>query len=141
MPMPFSSSLPARLSWNAASRASVFVSPNSPDFDAAYHKRLYEDVDTTRLEPGPSSAALREKLLAWRDGMDAAIKGHKPRVTPATGDIRLFAKDATVHGATARHLTAAGGITTQEEIDSLHAMGIDAVVGMAIYTGTLKLDD
>jgi len=24
-------------------------------------------------------------------------------VTPATGDIRLFAKDATVHGATARY--------------------------------------
>src|SRR5579863_591843 len=35
MPMPFSSSLPARLSWNAASRASVFVNPSNPDFDAA----------------------------------------------------------------------------------------------------------
>jgi phosphoribosylformimino-5-aminoimidazole carboxamide ribotide isomerase len=45
-----------------------------------------------------------------------------------------------VKGATARRLTAAGGITTQKEIDDLHALGIDAVVGMAIYTGTLSVD-
>ena len=42
-----------------------------------------------------------------------------------------------VRQATVRRLTAAGGITTQREIDDLHALGIDAVVGMAIYTGTL----
>jgi phosphoribosylformimino-5-aminoimidazole carboxamide ribotide isomerase len=39
--------------------------------------------------------------------------------------------------ATARQLIAAGGIRTQEEIDELHAMGVDAVVGMAIYRGLL----
>jgi len=43
-----------------------------------------------------------------------------------------------VKNATSRRLTAAGGITTQEEIDYLHGLGIDAVVGMAIYTGTLN---
>jgi phosphoribosylformimino-5-aminoimidazole carboxamide ribotide isomerase len=46
----------------------------------------------------------------------------------------------TVSRATTRHLIAAGGITTQSEIDALDAAGIDAVVGMAIYTGTLTLD-
>ena len=35
--------------------------------------------------------------------MDAAVKGRTPRVTPATGDIRLFAKDAKVHGTNARY--------------------------------------
>ena len=44
-----------------------------------------------------------------------------------------------VAAATNSKVTAAGGITTQEEIDRLHALGIDAVVGMAIYTGLLKL--
>ncbi len=44
-----------------------------------------------------------------------------------------------VRHATTRRVTAAGGITTQEEIDDLHAAGVDAVVGMAIYTGTLRL--
>ena len=42
-----------------------------------------------------------------------------------------------VRHATTRRVTAAGGITTQHEIDQLHAIGVDAVVGMAIYTGKL----
>ena len=42
---------------------------------------------------------------------------------------------------TKRHLTAAGGITTQAEIDQLDRVGIDAVVGMAIYTGRLNIDN
>jgi phosphoribosylformimino-5-aminoimidazole carboxamide ribotide isomerase len=46
-----------------------------------------------------------------------------------------------VRRATDRRVTAAGGITTREEIDRLHAEGVDAVVGMAIYTGQLALDD
>jgi len=46
-----------------------------------------------------------------------------------------------VKKATTRPVTAAGGITTREEIDQLHALGVDAVVGMAIYTGALSLDD
>lgn len=44
-----------------------------------------------------------------------------------------------VRQATTRRVTAAGGITTQQEIDSLDAAGVDAVVGMAIYTGRLTL--
>jgi len=40
---------------------------------------------------------------------------------------------------TTRALTAAGGITTREEIDQLDSMNVDAVVGMAVYTGKLKI--
>jgi phosphoribosylformimino-5-aminoimidazole carboxamide ribotide isomerase len=43
-----------------------------------------------------------------------------------------------VKQATSRRLTAAGGITTRKEIDDLDALGIDAVVGMALYTGRLN---
>ncbi|HEX7485323.1 MAG TPA: HisA/HisF-related TIM barrel protein [Vicinamibacterales bacterium] len=45
-----------------------------------------------------------------------------------------------IRAATDRRLSAAGGITTQAEVDSLDAKGIDAVVGMAIYTGTMELE-
>ena len=45
----------------------------------------------------------------------------------------------SVRRATSKRVTAAGGITTQQEIDDLDALGVDAVVGMAIYTGTLKI--
>jgi phosphoribosylformimino-5-aminoimidazole carboxamide ribotide isomerase len=45
-----------------------------------------------------------------------------------------------VRDATARRVTAAGGITTRDDIAALDAMQVDAVVGMAIYTGSLSLD-
>ena len=42
-----------------------------------------------------------------------------------------------IRKATSRRLIVAGGITTQEEIDSLDALGMDAVVGMALYSGKI----
>jgi phosphoribosylformimino-5-aminoimidazole carboxamide ribotide isomerase len=55
------------------------------------------------------------------------------------GSLQGFPKDAILllRSATARQLMAAGGIRSQKEIDELHAMGVDAVVGMAIYKGML----
>jgi phosphoribosylformimino-5-aminoimidazole carboxamide ribotide isomerase len=47
----------------------------------------------------------------------------------------------TIHAikrATQRHLVVAGGIAEQQEIDSLDALGIDAVVGMALYAGKIR---
>jgi phosphoribosyl-ATP pyrophosphohydrolase len=38
-------------------------------------------------------------------------------------------------------ITAAGGITTAGEIAALDALGVDAQVGMALYTGALSLSD
>lgn len=46
----------------------------------------------------------------------------------------------TLRGLTSRQLIAAGGIASQEEVDQLDRLGVDAVVGMAIYTGRMKLD-
>jgi phosphoribosylformimino-5-aminoimidazole carboxamide ribotide isomerase len=45
-----------------------------------------------------------------------------------------------VRAATTRHLSAAGGITSRKEVDALEAIGVDAVVGMALYTGTFDLE-
>ena len=42
-----------------------------------------------------------------------------------------------IRKATYRRLVVAGGVTTQQEIDSLHALGMDAVVGMALYSGKI----
>jgi phosphoribosylformimino-5-aminoimidazole carboxamide ribotide isomerase len=44
-----------------------------------------------------------------------------------------------LRGKTLRRLIAAGGIRSQEEIDALDQMDVDAVVGMAIYSGLLKV--
>jgi len=45
----------------------------------------------------------------------------------------------TLRQATSRQLIAAGGIRSQEEVDQMHAIGVDAVVGMAIYTGLMQV--
>ena len=44
-----------------------------------------------------------------------------------------------LRAATNHEITAAGGITTMEEIRELQAMGVHAALGMAIYTGRLDL--
>jgi phosphoribosylformimino-5-aminoimidazole carboxamide ribotide isomerase len=45
-----------------------------------------------------------------------------------------------VAAATSRRVIAAGGIRSRTEIDTLHARGIDAVVGMAIYQGIIDTE-
>ncbi len=49
-----------------------------------------------------------------------------------------FAAIREVRGVTGRRLTAAGGISSRAEIEELDALGVDAVVGMALYTGRLE---
>jgi phosphoribosylformimino-5-aminoimidazole carboxamide ribotide isomerase len=44
-----------------------------------------------------------------------------------------------LRAATTKQLIVAGGIASSEQIDQLGALRIDAVVGMAIYTGRVKL--
>jgi uncharacterized protein related to proFAR isomerase len=46
-----------------------------------------------------------------------------------------------LRAATRHELTAAGGITSIEEIQELHKLGIHAALGMAIYTGRLNLEE
>jgi phosphoribosylformimino-5-aminoimidazole carboxamide ribotide isomerase len=46
-----------------------------------------------------------------------------------------------LRAATPLELTAAGGITTVEEIRELQRLNIHAALGMAIYTGKLALED
>jgi phosphoribosylformimino-5-aminoimidazole carboxamide ribotide isomerase len=45
---------------------------------------------------------------------------------------------AAIRKATSRQLVVAGGIKTQQEIDSLDALGMDCVVGMALYSGRIS---
>lgn len=46
----------------------------------------------------------------------------------------------TLRSATSRQLIVAGGISSYEEVDDLHALGADSVVGMAIYSGKMKIE-
>ena len=46
-----------------------------------------------------------------------------------------------LRAATSLEITAAGGITTVEEIQELQRIDVHAALGMAIYTGRLNLDE
>ena len=46
-----------------------------------------------------------------------------------------------LRAATTLEITAAGGITTLEEVRALLAMNVHAALGMAVYTGRLSLED
>lgn len=46
-----------------------------------------------------------------------------------------------LRAATTHELTAAGGITTIDEIQELDNLGVHAALGMAIYTGHLNLEE
>jgi phosphoribosylformimino-5-aminoimidazole carboxamide ribotide isomerase len=46
-----------------------------------------------------------------------------------------------LRAATTLEITAAGGITTLEEVRALLSMNVHAALGMAVYTGRLSLAD
>jgi arylsulfatase A len=76
--------------------------PN-PGFNPALHKQLYIDQDPSRITAGPTAAGLDPAWGAWRKQMAAVVAGKKPPVTPPSGDVRLLAKDAIVHGKKLRY--------------------------------------
>ena len=73
--------------------------------------------------------------------LDPYVAGYLYTHVDGEGLMQGFPIDAAVHlrGLTARQLIVAGGIRSQQEIDVLDAMGVDAVVGMAVYTNLLPV--
>jgi len=53
-------------------------------------------------------------------------------------DLKWFRR---LRAATALEITAAGGITTLDDVRALMAMDVHAALGMAIYTGRLRLEE
>jgi phosphoribosylformimino-5-aminoimidazole carboxamide ribotide isomerase len=73
--------------------------------------------------------------------LDPHVAGYLYTHVDGEGLMQGFPIDAAVRlrKLTARHLIVAGGIRNQQEIDDLDAMGVDAVVGMAVYTNLLPV--
>lgn len=87
--------------WRASVGAQM-PTPNS-NFDSFLHRQIYVDHDSTRLVSLKTAAETAEVWQDWRAAMNQAIRGQKPKVTPATGDIRLHAKDARIHAEVMRY--------------------------------------
>ena len=76
--------------------------PN-PDFDPALHRALYIDKDPSKWQAASTATLTAEGWQDWRKGMNQAVAGKAPQVTPAEGEIRLQARDARVHGTRLRY--------------------------------------
>jgi phosphoribosylformimino-5-aminoimidazole carboxamide ribotide isomerase len=118
--------------------------------DAAFARRLAEAVGVDRVIAAVDSKGGNVVVHGWRTSVPLtavdAIRALEPFVgaflyTHVDLEGLLQGTDldaiARVRAATSRDVIAAGGITTQEEIDKLDRIGVDAVVGMALYTGRL----
>ena len=120
--------------------------------DARFARDLAEAVGAERVIAAVDSRGGRVVIHGWRTPLDLtpaeAIRLLEPFVgeflyTHVDREGLMEGTDMTtieaLRAATARRLTAAGGITTHEEIEHLDRLGVDAVVGMALYTGKLDL--
>jgi len=120
--------------------------------DVEFAGRLAERVGSGRLIAAVDGKGGRVVVDGWRTALDLAPAEAMAILEPFFSEFLYTHVDleglmrgtdidtiASLRAATARALTAAGGITTHEEIDQLDAMNVDAVVGMALYTGKLKI--
>jgi phosphoribosylformimino-5-aminoimidazole carboxamide ribotide isomerase len=118
--------------------------------DLAFARRMAEAVGRERVIAAVDSFRGRVVIRGWREPVDVTPVEAVRLLEPFCGGFLYTHVDSeglmggtdmqairAVRDATSRRVTAAGGITTQEEIDALDALGVDAVVGMAIYTGRL----
>ncbi len=87
--------------------------------------------EVTSISPAEMMQALESycgAFLYTHVDTEGLMKGIPPEVVRA------------LRAVTSRQLVVAGGITSQEEVNQLDELGIDAVVGMAIYSGRMSLE-
>ena len=129
---------------------SALFADGRPNLDFA--KRLADAVGAERVIAAVDSRNGRVVIHGWKTVLPVTAVEAVQLLEPYCGEFLYTHVDTEglmggtnldaileVRRATARRLTAAGGITTREEIDRLDAHGVDSVVGMAIYSGKLDM--
>ncbi len=121
-------------------------------FDTRRLTEISAAVGKERLIVALDSMGGRVVIKGWRENTEFRAEETMERFAPyCSGFLCTYVdKEGMMQGtnlewfrqlrqATALEISAAGGITTLDEIRALHGMGIHTVVGMAIYTGRLDL--
>jgi phosphoribosylformimino-5-aminoimidazole carboxamide ribotide isomerase len=93
----------------------------------------------------------RVAVKGWKDLVELTADDALPQLEPycsgflythidREGTMQGFPIEVAqrLRGRTQRQLIVAGGIREQAEIDALDAIGVDAVAGMAVYSGVLE---
>jgi phosphoribosylformimino-5-aminoimidazole carboxamide ribotide isomerase len=118
--------------------------------DLAFAKALADDVGIDRVIAAVDSRGGQVVIHGWKTTLKITAVQAVHALEPYCSEFLYTHVDTeglmggtdmeairAVRQATTRRVTAAGGITTQREIDELDVLGVDSVVGMALYTGKL----
>lgn len=121
--------------------------------DLAFAQTLAEAVGADRVIAAVDSKGGRVVIHGWKTSLPITAVEAVQALEPYCGEFLYTHVDTeglmggsnrdailAVRRATSKRVTAAGGITTQSEIDDLDANGVDAVVGMAVYTGKIAVE-
>jgi phosphoribosylformimino-5-aminoimidazole carboxamide ribotide isomerase len=116
----------------------------------AFAEYLAREIGAEHVVAGVDTKQGRVAVKGWKESIDLAADDAILALEPycgaflythidKEGTMQGFPYDvaARLRGKTKRQLIAAGGIYQQAEIDALDAIGVDAVAGMAVYTGVL----
>jgi phosphoribosylformimino-5-aminoimidazole carboxamide ribotide isomerase len=127
---------------------SALFADGKPDLEFA--RTLADAVGRERVIAAVDSRGGRVVIHGWRTALPLTAVEAVRALEPFCDEFLYTHVDAeglmqgtdigaieAVRTATTRKVTAAGGITTRDEIERLDRLGVDAVVGMAIYTGVL----
>lgn len=115
---------------------------------------LRDTVGRERLYIALDSKHGRIVIKGWQEALNLTAEEVLTQLEPYCGGFlcTYVDKEGMMQGtdldwfrrlraATTLPITAAGGITTIDDVKALLAMNIDAALGMAIYTGRLNLAD
>jgi len=118
----------------------------------SFIQELEASIGAERLVAGIDARNGKIAIKGWKAQVDLtpdqAIQALEPHAgaylythIDGEGLMQGFPIDAAarLRKLTGRQLIVAGGIRSQQEIDELDAMGVDAVVGMAVYTNLLPV--
>jgi phosphoribosylformimino-5-aminoimidazole carboxamide ribotide isomerase len=113
-------------------------------------KDISEAIGADQFIASIDTKAGRVAVRGWQDSVDLTPEQAIAQLEPFCGGFLYTHVDTegTMQGfpleqarklraLTARRLIVAGGIRDQAEIDALDALGVDAVAGMAVYTGSI----
>lgn len=120
--------------------------------DQQFAEALADRIGVDRLIAAVDGKGGKIVVHGWRTSVDLTPEQAIAQLEPFFGEFLYTHVDLeglmrgtnlgairSLRAVTNRALTAAGGITTREEIEELEGIGVDAVVGMAVYTGKLKI--
>jgi phosphoribosylformimino-5-aminoimidazole carboxamide ribotide isomerase len=121
--------------------------------DVQFAQQLAKEIGSERLIFAVDSREGKVTIAGWRETTALNATDMMRTLDPYCGSflythidteglMRGFPRELVpaLRSATSRSIAVAGGIATMDEVGELGRLGVDAVVGMAIYTGAMAIE-